>query len=102
MGPVCLHLCVRVSRERRADFLAFLREATPYYEAPGGIRIRLLERADDPEELIEVVEYASRADYERDQHRVEHDPEMQSYLRRWRELLMEPPRVIVWDEHSVR
>ncbi len=43
-----LHLRLRVQRGRREEFLAFLREATPYYEAPGGIEIRLLEDlADD-------------------------------------------------------
>lgn len=73
--------------------MAFLREAIPFYETPGGIRIRLLEDQDDPERLIEVVEYATILDYEQDQERVRTDPEMGAVLARWRALLADPPEV---------
>ena len=35
-----VHLRIRVAAGMRGDFLAFLREAVPYYESPGGIGIR--------------------------------------------------------------
>lgn len=91
-----LHLRIRVSHVRRAEFDAFLREAIPFYESPGGIRVRVLEDRDDPTRLIEVVEYASRADFERDQLRVEQDPRMKGYLERWRALLDGAPVVEVY------
>lgn len=87
---VLLHLRFRVQPGRRDEFLAFLRDATPFYEAPGGIRIGLLQDAADPDRFIEVVEYADEATYQRDQVRVESDAEMRGYLGRWRELLVLP------------
>lgn len=86
-GPVLIHLRVRAAPGRRAELMAFLREATPFYERPGGIRMRLLESADDPDRFVEIVEYADGGAYARDQHRVASDPEMRGYLDRWRALL---------------
>lgn len=95
-GRIDLHLRVRVQPGRRADFLAFLRGATPYYESPGGIAIGLLEDLTDDHRFIEVVRYDDRAAYERDQLRVEDDPEMRRLLAQWRALLSEPPVVEVY------
>ncbi len=95
-----LHLRVRVKPGRRADFLVFLREATPFYESPGGIRIRLLEDRSDDHRFIEVVEYADEGAYARDQGRVEQDLVMRGYLERWRALLAEGPGVEVYRERG--
>lgn len=51
---------------RRVDFLAFLREAIPVYESPGGIRIELLEDLQDDHRFIEVVSYEDETAYHRD------------------------------------
>lgn len=88
-----LHLRCRIKPGRRADFLAFLREAIPFYESPGGIRVRLLQAHDDDHRFIELVEYATVSAYERDQRRVAEDPAMRACLERWRALLAEPPVV---------
>jgi len=87
---VLLHLRFHVQAGRREDFLGFLRDAVPFYEEPGGIRIGLLQDAADPDRFVEVVEYADEETYRRDQARVEADPAMQGYLSRWRELLVLP------------
>jgi len=92
-----LHLRIRVAPGRRDDFFAFLRDAIPFYERPGGIRIRLLQMRDDPDCFIEVVEYRDRGAYEQDQVRVESDPAMKATLSRWRELLAEPVQVVAYD-----
>ena len=34
---VQVHLRIRVPTNKQPEFLAFLREAIPYYEAPGGV-----------------------------------------------------------------
>ncbi|MBL8747229.1 MAG: hypothetical protein JNK58_12850 [Phycisphaerae bacterium] len=86
-----------VSPGRLDDFFAFLREAIPYYESPGGITVRLLRNVNHDHRFIEIVTYSDRAAYLRDQERVEHDPTMLQYLRRWRELLAEPPVVEVYE-----
>lgn len=95
-GRIDLHLRVRIKPGRRDEFFAFLREAIPYYQSPGGIDIRLLEDLTDDHRFIELVLYDNHDVYERDQRRVESDPTMQSLLTRWRELLAEPPIVEVY------
>jgi quinol monooxygenase YgiN len=102
--PIELHLRIRLRPNLREAFLAFLHEAVPFYEGPGGIRIRLLENPSDQDRFIEVVEYADQATCDRDQVRVAQDPHMQSYLARWRALLAEPPtlewyRVVTVSQH---
>jgi quinol monooxygenase YgiN len=91
-----LHLRVRVAPGRRDEFLAFLREAIPYYESPGGIEIRLLQDKADDHRFIELVLYENEQAYDRDQQRVASDPIMNRYLNRWRSLLAEPPQVEVY------
>lgn len=91
-----IHLRIRVSAENRPAFEAFLAEAFPIYEAPGGIRMSLLEDPNDPTRLIEVVDYATEADYLADQERVENDPETKALLARWRALLDGPPEVEIY------
>lgn len=97
-----LHLRGRVAPGRRRDLVAFLGEAIPFYERPGGIRIRLLWDVTDPDRFIEVAEYVDQETHDRDQVRVGSDPEMQDYLRRWRSLLAEPPQVETYLVESVR
>jgi quinol monooxygenase YgiN len=92
-GAIELHLRLRVAPGKRDDFMAFLRDAIPFYESPGGIRIRVLQSCEDPDVFIEVVEYQHREAYERDQIRVESDPAMKERLVRWRSLLVEPATV---------
>jgi quinol monooxygenase YgiN len=95
-----LHLRIRVADGRRAEFMRFLDEARPYYEAPGGIRVRLLEDRADPQRFIELVEYADEATYARDQQRVAADDGMKALLQRWRALLAAPPILEVYVERS--
>lgn len=93
-----LHLCIRVAEENEERLLAFLREAVPYYEQPGDIRVRLLRSRSDPRRLIEVVEYATRGVYDRDQVRVAGEPRMKSFLERWHDLLEGSVEVEVYEE----
>ena len=91
-----LHLRLRVVPGRREAFLAFLREAIPYYESPGGIEIRLLQDKADDHRFIELVLYRDEHAYQRDQERVASDPTMKRLLEHWRSLLAEPPVVEVY------
>ncbi len=95
-GRIDLHLRLRVQPGRRDEFLAFLREATPVYESPGGITIRLLQDLHDDHRFIELVLYDDEPTYTRDQHRVANDPVMGELLARWRALLVETPVVEVY------
>jgi len=91
-GPI-ITLVYRVAPEKRADLLAFLRDAIPFYERPGGIRVALFESIDDPGLLLELVAYASEREFTDDQQRVEHDPAYKETLARWRSLLASPVEV---------
>ena len=73
---VHLHLRLQTAGERRAELVAFLRDATPFYTAPGGIRLRLLERRGTPNEFLEIIEYDTNEHFLVDQTRVEDDPHM--------------------------
>lgn len=80
-----LHICVREGNEEKLT--EFLRRARPYYEAPGGIRVRLIEDADNPRRFIEIIEYESEEVFERDHLRLDTDSAMRSYLDEWHSLL---------------
>jgi len=96
--PVVLRLAIRVRPGERENLLEFFRQAFPFYEAPGGIQMRLLQQLDDPDSFIEEVRYQGGAEYERDNVRVESDPEMKQYLDRWRSLLAGRPEVTAYRE----
>jgi len=97
---VHLHLRLQTAGERRAELVAFLRDATPFYTAPGGIRLRLLERRGTPNEFLEIIEYDTNEHFLVDQTRVEDDPHMRSLLARWRSILAVPATVELYDDIS--
>jgi ribosomal protein S18 acetylase RimI-like enzyme len=86
-------LVYRVAEEWRPALLEFLRRAIPFYERPGGVRVALYDSVDEPGLVLELVAYASEAEYAADQERVERDPEMRAVLAEWRRLLDGPPEV---------
>lgn len=95
---VLLHLRIEVSAEHAGELVPFLREARKIYEAPGGIRIRLLRDMNHPNRYIELVEYDDRPTYDADQIRVDTDPLLVSTLDRWRALLASRPGVEVYED----
>jgi len=95
---ISIHLRIRVFPGRLSDLHEFLAAAIPFYESPGGIRVRLLSDSRDPERFIELIEYVDEQTYREDDERVNSDRTMGQYLARWRELLAEPPAVEVYRE----
>lgn len=93
MPSVVLHLRIKVAPEKREELLTFLRDARDYYQQPGGIRMRLLQDGDDDNALLEVFEYETVEDYQRDEQRVATDPMMRAVLAKWRSLLKGKPKV---------
>jgi hypothetical protein len=80
----------RVVHGRWDDLVSFLDDAIPFYEEPGGIKVRLLRDVADPDAFIEVIEYDNEESYAADQRRVESDPAMIARLEEWRSLLASP------------
>ena len=95
---IVLHLAGRVPEGGRPALEAFLAEARPFYEAPGGVRVRLQWDRADPAQFLEIMEYDDEAAYRTDQERVERDPEMRAWLARWHALLDGPIEVRVLDD----
>ena len=98
---VFVHLRIHVVLERQAEFRSFLQEAIPFYEAPGGIRVRLLSRVTEPERFIEQIAYIDERTYQEDEERTRSDSTMGDFLARWRSILAEPPIVEVYREASL-
>ena len=96
LPTVFVHLRLRVATQRQNEFRSFLRDAITFYEAPGGIRVRLLSQDADPERFIEQIEYVDERAYENDDERTRSDPTMVHLLAQWRSLLAEPPTVEVY------
>jgi hypothetical protein len=95
---VSVHLRICVEPGRSNELRLFLREAIPFYESPGGIRVRLLVDASASDRFIEVVDYVSEDAYLKDEERVKSDATMAQYLARWRALLTEPPIVEIYRD----
>ena len=97
-AAVSVHLRIRVAEDRQPEFHSFLHAAIPFYEAPGGIRVRLLSRDAEPEHFIEQVEYIDERAYLDDDERTRSDSTMVQYLETWRSFLSEAPIVEVYRE----
>jgi quinol monooxygenase YgiN len=95
---VSVHLRICVAPGRNDELRVFLREAIPFYESPGGIRVRLLGDTSAPDRFVEVIDYASEHAYLEDEERVKSDATMAEYLARWRALLAEPPTVEIYRD----
>ncbi|HET8658077.1 MAG TPA: hypothetical protein VFM55_03665 [Micromonosporaceae bacterium] len=93
-----IHLRGRVAEGRWEDLVSFLDQAIPFYEGPGGIKVRLLRDIADPDAFVEVIEYDDAESYAADQRRVASDPAMVSRLGQWRSLLAGPPEVCTFRD----
>jgi hypothetical protein len=77
---------------------SLLKSATPFYEAFGGRRIRVLQNVDDPARFIHEIEYDTPEVVELNRQRVASDPRVQAYLRAWRSLLPGAIEIDVYQE----
>ena len=91
-----VHLRIRVPEGGREALLAFLDEAVPFYESPGGIRVRLLAHAEAGDRFVEQVDHVDERTYQADEERLRSEATVAGYLDRWRGLLAEPPVVEVY------
>ena len=67
--------------------LSMVKAATPFWEAFGGARIRLLQNVDDPARFIQEIEYDTHEALELNRQRLASDPRFQAYVQTWRQLL---------------
>jgi hypothetical protein len=81
-----------------AQLLSFVRAAIPFYEAFGGVRIRLLRNVDDPGQFVQLVEYEVDESFELNRQKIAGDPMMRNYLQTWRTLLQAPVEIDVYED----
>jgi hypothetical protein len=77
---------------------SLVRAATPFYEAFGGRRVRLLQNVDDPARFIHEIEYDTHEMLEMNRQRIASDPRAQAYLQTWRTLLPGAVEIDVYKE----
>lgn len=81
--PVVLMLHMTTPRGGQEHLTRTLKQAVPYYKQPGGIRVRLLNSIDQPDDYIEMIEYETEEGYLRDQQRVSRDAKMRELIDQW-------------------
>lgn len=81
-------------------FLSLLKAASPFYEAFGGTRVRLLQNVDDPTRYLHEIEYETHEAIELNRQRVAADPRVQAYLQGWRMLVPGAVEIDVYEEMS--
>jgi hypothetical protein len=77
---------------------SLLKSATPFYEAFGGRRVRLLQNVDDPTRFIHEIDYDTPEVIELNRQRVAGDPQVQAYLRTWRSLFPGSVEIDVYED----
>lgn len=92
-AQVILHLKIRLLPGCDAAFAAYLVDAFPVFEAPGGCK-GVVYQLDDGR-FDEVFYYATEADYLAGERAIHEDPAQIALLQRWRALLAGPPEVEV-------
>ena len=81
-------------------FLALMKSATPFYQALGSKRVRLLRNVDDPAQLLMEIEYETHAGLELNRQKVASDPMVRTFLQGWRAMLAGNAEVDVYEDVS--
>jgi hypothetical protein len=79
-----LHVKFRFPAAEPAQLYALTRAATPFYEALGGRRVRLMQNVDDPTSFIQVIDYDVPTELELNRARIAGEPRLQAFLQSWR------------------
>src|SRR3979411_778742 len=77
---------------------SLLKSATPFYEAFGGRRGRLLQNVAEPARFLPEIEYDTHEVIELNRQRVASDPRVQAYLQTWRSILPGSVEIDVYQE----
>jgi hypothetical protein len=75
-----------------------MQAAAPFWQAFGGMQMRLLHNADDPARFVQVIEYDTPAALEANRQQVASDPRVQAYLTAMRTLVPGGVEIDVYSE----
>jgi hypothetical protein len=93
-----MHVKMRTPGMDAGQLLSLVKAAIPFYEAFGGVRIRLLRNVDDPAQFVQLVEYEMDAAIELNRQKIASDPMMRTYLEAWRSVLKGAPEIDVYED----
>jgi hypothetical protein len=77
---------------------SLMKSATPFYEAFGARRMRLLQNVDDPARFVHEIEYETHELIEVNRQRVASDPRVQASMQTWRSLFPGLVEIDVYQE----
>jgi hypothetical protein len=94
-AAVVLHLRLRLKPGCLEEFLVYVAEAFPVFEAGCDCRGVVYRDDADPEAIDEVFYYRTERDFREGERLTDHDPRQVALLQRWRALLACPPQIQV-------
>ena len=96
-----LHLRFTLPAADPAQVAAMMKAMAPFYEMFGGMRVRLLQNADDPAKFVQVIDYEMSESLEANRQQMASDPRVQSYVQAWRAMVAGAVELDVYKDVSV-
>jgi hypothetical protein len=69
------------------QLLNVMQASAPFFQAFGGVQMRLLHNADDPAKFMQVIEYDTPAAFEVNRQQIASDLRVQAYLQAMRSMV---------------
>jgi hypothetical protein len=92
-----LHLKFRAPTADTTQLLPLMKAALPMLEALGA-RVRLMRNADDPSQILQVIEYQMDPQLEASRQKVASDPMLRNYMQAWRTVSPGPMEMDVYED----
>jgi hypothetical protein len=92
-----LHLKFRAPTADTTQLLPLMKAALPMLEALGA-RVRLMRNADDPSQILQVIEYHMDPQLEASRQKVASDPMLRNYMQAWRTVFPGPMEMDVYED----
>jgi len=81
-----------------SQLTTMLKMGWPFIAAFGGKRVRLVQNVDDPNRVVQEVEYVLHEALEHNRQKMASGPRVQAYLQTWRRMLGGAVDVDVYEE----
>jgi hypothetical protein len=93
-----LHVRFTMPSADASHIAAMVKAASPFYQAFGDMRVRLLQNADDPAKFTHEIEYDAPEALEINRQSIAGDLRVQAYLQAWRAMFPGAVEVDVYKE----
>jgi hypothetical protein len=92
-----LHVKFRAPTADTTQLLPLMKAALPMLEALGA-RVRLMRNADDPSQILQVIEYQMDPQLEASRQKAASDPMLRNYMQAWRTVFPGPMEMDVYED----